>query len=92
MTDWSGVFVSTESWLVAAISVAELEPLSDFHNRVNEWNQGLAEGPGRLLPTSWAVRHAEAHERGVAIAPSAWKALKHWANRFAIAVPVAGGS
>ncbi len=89
---WSEVLVPEESWLVAAIAVAELEPLSDFHGRVGQWIQGLAESPGRLLPAVWADRHHEAHERGVAIAPTAWKELKHWANRFAVAVPTPGGS
>jgi len=92
VASWTGALVPEESWLVAAIAVAELEPLSDFHDRVGQWIQDLADSPGRLLPATWGDRHDEAHERGVAIAPSAWKELKHWANRFAVAVPSPGGS
>jgi LDH2 family malate/lactate/ureidoglycolate dehydrogenase len=92
VANWTEALVPEESWLVAAIAVAELEPLSDFHDRVGQWIQGLANSPGRLLPAIWADRHDEAHERGVAIAPSAWKELKHWASRFAVAVPSPGGS
>jgi len=92
VANWREVLVPEESWLVAAIAVGELEPLSNFHDRVAQWIDGVADGPGRLLPATWANRHDEAHERGVAIAPSAWKELKHWANRFAVAVPSPGRS
>ncbi len=89
---WTEFLVSEESWLIAAIAIAELEPMSEFHDRVGRWIQSLADGPGRLLPDTWADRHNEAHKRGVAIAPSAWKELKDWAKRFAVAVPSPGGS
>jgi LDH2 family malate/lactate/ureidoglycolate dehydrogenase len=92
VANWREVLVPEETWLVAAVAVAELEPLSDFHGRVARWIQGLAESPTRLLPASWADRHAEAHERGVTIAAPAWKELKQWANRFAVAVPSPRGS
>jgi LDH2 family malate/lactate/ureidoglycolate dehydrogenase len=90
--NWRGILVPEESWLVAAISLAELEPLSEFREQVGEWISSLTDGPGRVQPASWTDRHSEAHERGVAIAPPAWKKLKHWANRFAVAVPSPGRS
>ncbi len=92
VASWSEFLVPEESWLVAAVVIAELEPMSEFHDRVGRWIQGLADGPGRLLPATWAARHKEAHERGVPIAPPAWKELKQWARRFAVAVPSPGGS
>jgi LDH2 family malate/lactate/ureidoglycolate dehydrogenase len=88
--DWTNVLVSGESWLVAAIALNDLEPLSVFHDRVGQWIGGLADGSGRLAPVSWTVRHHEAHERGVAVAPAVWKELKHWANRFRVAIPTPG--
>ncbi len=90
--NWSGLLVSGDSWLVAAIALAELEPMSEFHDRVNEWIQALADRPGRLTPAIWTDRHNEAHERGVAIAASVWKELKHWADRLAVVAPSPGRS
>jgi LDH2 family malate/lactate/ureidoglycolate dehydrogenase len=92
VASWSEALVAEDSWLVAAIAVAEVEQLSAFHDRIGQWMQGLPDGPGRLLPATWGKRHDEAHERGVAIAPSAWKELKHWANRFAVTMPSPQGS
>jgi LDH2 family malate/lactate/ureidoglycolate dehydrogenase len=86
------VLVPDESWLVAAIAVTELEPLSEFHARVGRWIEGLADEPGRLLPGVWTDRHNEADKRGLAIAAPAWKELKHWASRFAVVVPSPGQS
>jgi LDH2 family malate/lactate/ureidoglycolate dehydrogenase len=90
--NWTRVLVPEESWLVAAVALAEIEPLSEFHERVGEWISGLTGGPGRLLPAPWTDRHGEAQQRGVAVTPSAWKELKQWASRFAVAVPSSGRS
>jgi hypothetical protein len=92
VSNWADFLVSEETWLVAAVAVADVEPLSEFHERVGRWVEVLADSPGQLLPASWAERHNQAQERGVAIAPTAWKELKQWANRLAIGVPSPSGS
>lgn len=88
--NWSNLLLSGDSWLVAAMTLAELEPLSEFHDRVGQWIQGVAESPGQLRPAMWTDRHNEVHERGVGLAASVWKELKRWADRFAVVVPTPG--
>jgi LDH2 family malate/lactate/ureidoglycolate dehydrogenase len=89
---WRQLVVPDESWIVAAVSVAELEPLTAFHERLNHFIRGLSKSPGRLLPSAWRERHRQAYERGVTIAASDWKNLENWANRHAVAVPEPGVS
>jgi LDH2 family malate/lactate/ureidoglycolate dehydrogenase len=81
------VLIPTGGWLVAAVSVAALEPLTAFHQRVTAAWSGLDESPGRLLPDAWDARRREARVRGIAIASPAWKSLNQWAQRLAVAVP-----
>lgn len=90
--DWRSVLVPGDSWLVAAVALADFEPLSEFHERVGQWIQGVAGGAGPLVPATWADPHAEAHERGVVVSGPVWKELKHWADRFAVTVPASGRS
>jgi len=92
VASWSEILVPEETWLVVGVAVAEFEPLSDFHDRVGRWIQGLADSVGPVVPGGWADRHNEAHEHGVAIAPAAWKELREWAKRFAVAIPSPSGS
>ncbi len=50
------VLIPAGGWLVAAISVAAVEPLSAFHHRVAAGWFGRDEAPGRLLPDAWDAR------------------------------------
>ncbi|MGP0062412.1 MAG: Ldh family oxidoreductase [Isosphaeraceae bacterium] len=81
------VLIPAGGWLVVAISVAAVEPLSAFHQRVAAAWYGLDEAPGRLLPDAWDAHRREARTQGVAIAPTAWKSLNHWAQRLGVEVP-----
>jgi LDH2 family malate/lactate/ureidoglycolate dehydrogenase len=80
------VLIPAGGWLVAAVSVAAIEPLAAFHQRVAAWD-GLEEAPGRLLPDAWDARRREARARGIAIPLPAWKSLNQWAQRLAVEVP-----
>jgi LDH2 family malate/lactate/ureidoglycolate dehydrogenase len=81
------VLIPGGGWLVVAISVAAVEPLSAFHQRVAAACHGLDEAPGRLLPALWDARRREALVHGIAIALPAWKSLSQWAQRLAVEVP-----
>jgi LDH2 family malate/lactate/ureidoglycolate dehydrogenase len=81
------VFVPGDSWVVAAVAVSVLEPLTTFHQRVATALRGLTQAPGRLLPDAWDVHRRDSREHGVAIAAPAWKSLKTWAQRLAVDVP-----
>ena len=80
------VLIPSGSWLVVAVSVAAVEPLATFQERVAAWT-GLAEFPGHLLPQDWDQHRREARADGIAIVPSAWKSLHAWARRLGIEVP-----
>ena len=81
------VLIPAGGWLVAAVSVAAVEPLSRFHQRVAAAWDGLDEAPGQLLPDAWDARRREVFVRGIAIALPAWKSLNQWAQRLAVEVP-----
>jgi LDH2 family malate/lactate/ureidoglycolate dehydrogenase len=81
------VLIPAGGWLVAAVSVAAVEPLAAFHQRVAAAWYGLDEAPDRLLPDAWDARRREARVRGIAIALPAWKSLNQWAHRHAVEVP-----
>jgi hypothetical protein len=81
------VLIPAGGWLVAAVSVAAVEPLSAFHQRVAAAWYGLDEAPGRLLPDAWEARRREVFVRGIAIAQPAWKSLNQWAQRLDVEVP-----
>ena len=81
------VLIPAGGWLVAAVSVAAVEPLSAFHQRVASARYGLDEAPGRLLPDAWESHRRTARADGVAIASPAWKSLNQWAQRLAVEVP-----
>jgi LDH2 family malate/lactate/ureidoglycolate dehydrogenase len=86
---WLGteVLIPGGGWLVVAISVAAVESLAAFHQRVAAACDGLDEAPGRLLPDPWDARRRAALVRGIAIALPAWKSLSQWAQRLAVEIP-----
>ena len=81
------VLIPAGGWLVAAVAVSAVEPLSAFHQRVAAAWYGREEAPGRLLPDAWEARRREVFVRGIAIAQPAWKSLNQWAHRLAVEVP-----
>jgi LDH2 family malate/lactate/ureidoglycolate dehydrogenase len=89
---WAEMLAPEGSWLVAAISVANLEPLATFHERLDAWARTAAETPGRLLPDECEARRRDAHEHGVAITASAWKKLKQWSQRLTVEAPTPNDS
>jgi LDH2 family malate/lactate/ureidoglycolate dehydrogenase len=84
---WLAPLAPEGGWLVAAVSVASMEPLTTFHRRVADALKGLGEEDGRLLPAPWEARRREARERGMAVAPPAWKALSRRAERLGVETP-----
>ena len=72
---------------MAAVSVAELEPLAVFHERVAAVGLRMSDTPGRLLPEDWTDHRRRAQTQGIIVAPAAWKSLVHWARRLGVDVP-----
>jgi LDH2 family malate/lactate/ureidoglycolate dehydrogenase len=81
------VLLPDQGWLVAAVSVPALEPLTTFHERVASALGGRTEAPGRLLPQAWDTHRRAAREQGVPLAAPAWKSLGDWARRLAVDLP-----
>ncbi len=88
---WLGteLLVPEGGWLVAAVSVDAMEPLSTFRDRVADARKRLADaaGPGGLLPEDRELHRRRVQQQGVCVEPAAWKALVHRARRLAIDVP-----
>jgi LDH2 family malate/lactate/ureidoglycolate dehydrogenase len=84
---WAEMLAPEGSWLVAAIAIANLEPLATFHERLGAWSRGLAGAPGWLLPDVWDAHRREVCEHGVAIPAPVWKKLKQWSQRLAVEIP-----
>jgi LDH2 family malate/lactate/ureidoglycolate dehydrogenase len=87
LASWAELLAPAGSWLVAAIMVAQLEPLTTLHERLDAWVRATTEAPGRLLPELWDAHRREVHEHGVAIAAPIWKKLKQWSQRLAVDAP-----
>ncbi len=84
---WANVLAPEGGWIVAAISVHALEPLSSFHERVADTLKGLDEKDGRLLPARWEAHRREVREHGLPVEPAVWEALLRWAQRLGIEPP-----
>jgi LDH2 family malate/lactate/ureidoglycolate dehydrogenase len=83
----SDILLPDGSWLMGAVSIAILEPLSTFHERVGKVLHEMADGPGRLLPATWEAQRRQAREHGIPIASGVWKELNQWAQRLAVEIP-----
>ena len=81
------VLLPDQGWLVAAVSVPALEPLTTFHERVASALSGRTEAPGRLLPQDWDAHRRAARAQGVPLAAPTWKGLADWARRLAVELP-----
>jgi LDH2 family malate/lactate/ureidoglycolate dehydrogenase len=77
-----------EGWLVLALAVPSLEPLSTFHERVSAALKTLEEAPGQLLPGCWEDRRSKAREHGLSIDAAAMADLKRCAEKLGIALPL----
>ena len=84
---WASVLAPDGGWLVAAIAVHALEPLSTLHERVADAVKGLDEASGRLLPGPWERRRREVREHGVIVEPATREGLSRRAERLGIAFP-----
>jgi ureidoglycolate dehydrogenase (NAD+) len=92
LTSWAELLAPAGSWLVAAVAVANLEPLTTFHERIDAWARAAPAAPGRLLPELWDAHRRDVHEHGVAITASVWKKLKQWSQRLGVEAPAPNGS
>jgi LDH2 family malate/lactate/ureidoglycolate dehydrogenase len=84
---WCEVIAPAGSWLVAALCVTAIEPLTSFHARVAALIDGPDEEPWRLLPSVWDGHRREAQNRGIIVSDSGWKHLEHWGRRLAVEIP-----
>jgi LDH2 family malate/lactate/ureidoglycolate dehydrogenase len=84
---WSEMLAPAGAWLVAAIAVAYLEPLTTFHERLDVWWRSRPHALGRLVPEVWDGHRRLVHEQGVAIPAPVWKKLKHWSQRLSVEAP-----
>jgi LDH2 family malate/lactate/ureidoglycolate dehydrogenase len=73
-----------DEWVIGAVAVAALEPLSAFHERVSAALQGQDGHPGLLLPNRWEAHRSHAREHGVAIRRDLMADLSRWAERLRI--------
>lgn len=84
---WASVLNPDGGWLVAALAVNALEPLSTLHERVAEAIKGLDGSEGRLLPGPWERHRREVREHGVVMGPAAWESLARHAGRRGVTPP-----
>jgi LDH2 family malate/lactate/ureidoglycolate dehydrogenase len=84
---WASALVPDGGWLVAAIGLPALEPLSTFQERVGDAMRDQLGGPGRFPPIAWEAHRRAAREHGVEVASSSWKKLRRWADRLGVDPP-----
>lgn len=84
---WAAALVPEGGWLVAALSIKAIEPLSTLHERVDCMIRETGEAPGRLLPPTWERRRLAARERGIAVTKPSWARLGEWADRLRVPPP-----
>ncbi len=82
VTPWSPMLKPGE-WIVQAISIAAMEPLSSLHERVE--SVAKAAPASILIPSRMAERRRETAERGVKISKSTWAEITAWVERLGIA-------
>ena len=76
-TPWQAGLEAGE-WLIQAITIAALEPLASFHERV----ASAARGPEWSGTLEWEGRRQEARERGISLPKDTFTALQTWAERL----------
>ena len=75
-----------DGWLVAALMVTAIEPLTTFHERAKT-ALPRTESPGYLLPGPWDERRQALRDRGVALDREAVEAFRGWADRLRLELP-----
>lgn len=83
------LLVPDGGWLVAAVTIAALEPLATFHERLAASLPGLERTPGVLRPDRWEAARRQARERGVPLAAGPLAALRRRAKERSIPPPEA---
>ena len=89
---WSSSLAGDDGWLILAFSVASMESLTSFHDRVAASFRGSNEWRGGLRPESWEARRREARERGILLDQASLDGLKGWAERLQVPWPVDMGA
>ena len=88
---WASVLAEPHEWLIVALSIAAIEGLSAFHERVSEAVRVMEHNdvatPGRLVPSVWEARRRELRERGVSVSAVRWNALVAWGEKLAVEPP-----
>jgi LDH2 family malate/lactate/ureidoglycolate dehydrogenase len=90
-SSWISAFSGGEGWLILALAVSAMEPLTSFHERVASSFDGGYEAAGLLSPRSWEARRRDAREHGVSIEPDAIQSLRAWATRLGVSWPASVG-
>lgn len=81
---WASVIVPDGDWLVAAIGVKAIEPLSAFQARVGARFAGAEPGDNGLAPVALEARRREVREHGAAVTEAVQTRLNEWAARFGV--------
>jgi LDH2 family malate/lactate/ureidoglycolate dehydrogenase len=81
------LLVPNGDWLVLATTIAALEPLATFHERIETAIQHGKDEPGLLLPGPWEARRRSARELGVDLAPDIRESFLPWIERAHISAP-----
>jgi LDH2 family malate/lactate/ureidoglycolate dehydrogenase len=91
LAPWLSAFSGEGGWVILALAVSAMEPLTSFHERVASTFTNTPEGAGVLSPGSWEARRREARERGVSLDGPSLDALKAWADRLGVSWPASLG-
>ena len=84
---WVSALSGGDGWVILALAVSAMEPLTGFHDRVASSFRTSTEGPGRLLPDRWEARRREVREQGVSLDEATTATLRGWADRLGVAWP-----
>ena len=88
---WIATFAGEDGWVILALSVAAMEPLTTFHERVASSFREPIDGRGQLGPDSWETRRREARDHGVSLDEASSAVLKGWAGRLGMPWPMTAG-
>ena len=88
---WISAFSGGDGWVILALAVSAMEPLTSFHERVGSSFDHAQEGAGLLSPRSWEARRRDAREHGVSIDPDTLQSLRGWASRLGVPWPASVG-
>jgi LDH2 family malate/lactate/ureidoglycolate dehydrogenase len=88
LAPWGAVLAPEGTWLLAAFSVAAVEPLTTFQERFAvTFSQAPPLPRAVLLPGPWETLRRDAHERGISLKAAAWSRFQQWAERLGVGTP-----